>query len=138
MQRKSKRLAEDWSPLRNPSPFKIGPAPGFVRDNTPEMTRQYFLRRAEEENTYNTKLQSIGQLQLIEPEFIELFQKVAQIKNFIMNQASLPLLTQEQKDILRAVIEKLDKVNIIITTEILADLDKLAIDFEAIKAEHSR
>lgn len=138
MARKRKVVNEDWSVLRNPSPFKIGPAPGFVRDNSPEMTRQYFLRRAEEENSFNTQLKSIGQLEAIEPEFITLFQKVAELHGFVLSQKSLPLITSKQKAILDGIAEKLERVNLIITKEVLADLDKLTVDFKEIAAEHSR
>ena len=138
MRQKHSKLNEDWSVLRNPSPYKIGPAPGYVADNRPEMSRQFFLRRAEEENMYNVKLQSIGSLMGLEPEFLALFKKVSEVANIVDSQKTLPLLTSQQKKTLDAIIDKLSNINKILTQDILADLDSLTVDFEDIKKEYSR
>lgn len=87
---------------------------------------------------YNVKLQSIGSLMGLEPEFLALFKKVSEVANIVDSQKTLPLLTSQQKKTLDAIIDKLSNINKILTQDILADLDSLTVDFEDIKKEHSR
>lgn len=125
-----KKLQEDYQILRAPSPYRIGPAPGFVQDSGPEMNRQYFIRRSEEENTYNVKQASLGNLAGTAPLFTDIFTKVAQLRNVVVDQKRLPLLTPEQQADLDRLIKLLDKVVILLTKDALDILDRLTVDYD--------
>ena len=125
----AKKLDEDYQILRAPSPYRIGPAPGFVQDAGPEMNRQYFIRRSEEENTYNVKQASLGNLAGTGPLFTDIFTKVAQLRNTVVDQKRLPLLTNQQQQDIDKLVAVLDKINLLITKDALDILDRLTVDY---------
>ena len=125
--RKIKSLKEEFSPLRSSSPYKVRRDKGFVRDATPQMTQRYLLRKAEEENTYYQKQLMFGELDKLEPLFMDLFKQIGYIRDFIESQKKQPLIEREQRDSLNKLVKLLDAINTRISTKVLKELDNLGI-----------
>lgn len=125
--RTNKKLVNegDFSVLRNPSPYRVGRAPGFVRNADDALRRNYFMRRAEEENSYFQAQQLIGQLEQLGPMMQNLFAQVVDIRNFIDSQKMQPLITQKQKNSLDKVIAKMDKAAKILSIDCMNEIDNL-------------
>ena len=125
--RKIKSLKEEFSPLRSSSPYKVRRDKGFVQDATPQMTQRYLLRKAEEENTYYQKQLMFGELDKLEPLFMDLFKQIGYIRDFIESQKKQPLIEREQRDSLNKLVKLLDAINTKISTKVLKELDNLGI-----------
>lgn len=125
--RKIKSLKEEFSPLRSSSPYKVRRDKGFVQDATPQMTQRYLLRKAEEENTYYQKQLMFGELDKLEPLFMDLFKQIGYIRDFIESQKKQPLIEREQRDSLNKLVKLLDAINTRISTKVLKELDNLGI-----------
>lgn len=125
--RKHKKIVNeaDFSVLRNPSPYRVGRAPGFVRNADDALKRSYLMRRAEEENSYYQTQQLIGQLEQLGPMMQNLFAQMVDIRNFISSQKMQPLVKPKQKDTLDRITKHMDKIVKIISTDCLQEIDKL-------------
>lgn len=120
-----KPVNEEFSTLRNNSPYKIRRDKGFIQDATPQMNQRYLLNKAMEINNFYERQKMFGELDKLEPLFIDLFKQISYIKEFIESQLSQPLINKQQSLIIKKLSKKLDKINDIISTEILDDLDEL-------------
>ena len=120
-----KPVNEEFSTLRNNSPYKIRRDKGFIQDATPQMNQRYLLNKAMEINNFYERQKMFGELDKLEPLFIDLFKQISYIKEFIESQLSQPLINKQQSLIIKKLSKKLDKINYIISTEILDDLDEL-------------
>lgn len=121
------KINEDYSILKNPSPYQIGKAPGFVRDKMPEMELQFQLRRAEEAQTFFQKKQMIAQLEQLEQPIMNLYRELINVRNMLDEKSKLPLIPNDKLAIMNKMCKKLDKVNKFITVNLLQDLDKLTL-----------
>lgn len=120
-----KRINEEFSVLRNNSPYKIRRDKGYVQDATPQMNQRYLLNKAMEVNNFYERQKMFGELDKLEPLFVDLFKQITYIREFLESQTHQPLINKKQISIIKKIAKKLDKVNDIISTEILDDLDKL-------------
>lgn len=120
-----KRINEEFSILRNNSPYKIRRDKGYVQDATPQMNQRYLLNKAMEVNNFYERQKMFGELDKLEPLFVDLFKQITYIREFLESQTHQPLINKKQISIIKKIAKKLDKVNDIISTEILDDLDKL-------------
>ncbi|MBR2508089.1 MAG: hypothetical protein IKB70_14680 [Bacilli bacterium] len=120
-----KHINEEFSVLRNNSPYKIRRDKGYVQDATPQMNQRYLLNKAMEVNNFYERQRMFGELDKLEPLFVDLFKQITHIREFLESQTRQPLIKKNQISIIRKIAKKLDKVNDIISTEVLDDLDKL-------------
>ena len=120
-----KQVNEEFSTLRNNSPYKIRRDKGFVQNATPQMNQRYLLNKAIEVNNFYERQKMFGELDKLEPLFVELFKKIANIREFLELQLSQPLINKKQSSIIKNLAKKLDKINDIISTDVLDELDKL-------------
>lgn len=120
-----KHINEEFSVLRNNSPYKIRRDKGYVQDATPQMNQRYLLNKAMEVNNFYERQRMFGELDKLEPLFVDLFKQITNIREFLESQTRQPLIKKNQILIIRKIAKKLDKVNDIISTEVLDDLDKL-------------
>lgn len=120
-----KHINEEFSVLRNNSPYKIRRDKGYVQDATPQMNQRYLLNKAMEVNNFYERQRMFGELDKLEPLFVDLFKQITHIREFLESQTHQPLIKKNQISIIRKIAKKLDKVNDIISTEVLDDLDKL-------------
>lgn len=120
-----KHINEEFSVLRNNSPYKIRRDKGYVQDATPQMNQRYLLNKAMEVNNFYERQRMFGELDKLEPLFVDLFKQITNIREFLESQTRQPLIKKNQISIIRKIAKKLDKVNDIISTEVLDDLDKL-------------
>lgn len=120
-----KRINEEFSVLRNNSPYKIRRDKGYVKDATPQMNQRYLLNKAMEINNFYERQKMFGELDKLEPLFVDLFKQITYIRDFLESQTHQPLINKKQISIIKQLAKKLDKVNDIISTEVLDDLDKL-------------
>lgn len=120
-----KQVNEEFSTLRNNSPYKIRRDKGFVQDATPQMNQRYLLNKAIEVNNFYERQKMFGELDKLEPLFVELFKKIANIREFLELQLSQPLINKKQSSIIKNLAKKLDKINDIISTDVLDELDEL-------------
>ena len=126
-----KRINEEFSTLRNNSPYKIRRDKGFVQDATPQMNQRYLLNKAMEVNNFYERQRMFGEFDKLEPAFIDLFKQITYIREFLESQLHQPLINKKQISVIRGLAKKLDKINDIISSEVLDELDKLgAIDEE--------
>lgn len=124
-----KHLNEDnnYSILRNPSPYRIGRAPGAEMNADEKLKQQYLMRRAEEVATFQEKLQVIGQMEKVKPMMADLFRDITMLRNFVEGEQKEPLATAEHVKTLKAMVDKFDEMNNILTTEIIPLCDELAV-----------
>ena len=120
-----KRINEEFSTLRNNSPYKIRRDKGFVQDATPQMNQRYLLNKAMEVNNFYERQKMFGELDKLEPLFVDLFKQITYIREFLESQLSQPLINKKQSSIIKNLAKKLDKINDIISSEALDELDKL-------------
>lgn len=120
-----KHINEEFSVLRNNSPYKIRRDKGYVQDAAPQMNQRYLLNKAMEVNNFYERQRMFGELDKLEPLFVDLFKQITNIREFLESQTRQPLIKKNQISIIRKIAKKLDKVNDIISTEVLDDLDKL-------------
>lgn len=121
----SKRINEEFSTLRNNSPYKIRRDKGFVQDATPQMSQRYLLNKAMEINNFYERQKMFGELDKLEPLFVDLFKQISYIREFLESQLSQPLINKKQTSTIKNLAKKLDKINDIISTEVLDELDTL-------------
>ena len=120
-----KHINEEFSVLRNNRPYNIRRDKGYVQDATPQMNQRYLLNKAMEINNFYERQRMFGELDKLEPLFVDLFKQITHIREFLESQTQQPLIKKNQISIIRKITKKLDKVNDIISTEVLDDLDKL-------------
>lgn len=124
------RVNEEFSALRSSSPYKIRRDKGFVQDATPQMNQRYLLNKAMEINNFYERQKMFGELDKLEPLFVDLFKQITHIKEFLESQLNQPLINKKQILSIRKIANKLDKINDIISTEVLDELDNLGAERE--------
>lgn len=123
-----KRIDEEFSPLRNSSPYKVRRDKGFVQDATPQLNQRYLMQKAMEINNFYERQQMFGELDKLEPLFVDLFKQITYIKEFLVSQEKQPLINKRQRQSIRAISKKLDQINKVISTDVLDELDKLGAE----------
>lgn len=130
-----KRINEEFSTLRNNSPYKIRRDKGFVQDATPQMNQRYLLNKAMEVNNFYERQRMFGEFDKMEPLFVDLFKQITYIREFLESQLHQPLINKKQISVIRNLAKKLDRINDIISSEVLDELDKLGATKEEEKSE---
>ena len=87
-----KRINEEFSTLRNSSPYKIRRDKGFVQDATPQMNQRYLMNKAQEINNFYERQRMFGEFDKLEPLFVDLFKQISYIKEFLNTQEKQPML----------------------------------------------
>jgi hypothetical protein len=123
-----KRIDEEFSTLRNSSPYKVRRDKGFVQDATPQLNQRYLMQKAMEINNFYERQQMFGELDKLEPLFVDLFKQITYIKEFLVSQEKQPLINKRQRQSIRTISKKLDQINKVISTDILDELDKLGAE----------
>lgn len=123
-----KRIDEEFSTLRNSSPYKVRRDKGFVQDATPQLNQRYLMQKAMEINNFYERQQMFGELDKLEPLFVDLFKQITYIKEFLVSQEKQPLINKRQRQSIRTLAKKLDQINKVISTDILDELDKLGAE----------
>jgi hypothetical protein len=123
-----KRIDEEFSTLRNSSPYKVRRDKGFVQDATPQLNQRYLMQKAMEINNFYERQQMFGELDKLEPLFVDLFKQITYIKEFLASQEKQPLINKRQRQSIRTLAKKLDQINKVISTDILDELDKLGAE----------
>lgn len=127
----SKTLKEEFSALRSSSPYKIRRDKGFIQDATPQMSQRYWMQKAQEYNTFYQKEQMFGELEKLEPMLVDLFKQISYITEFINSQQNQPLINKKQLESLRKIVKILNRLNTVVSTKILNELDKLGVGGES-------
>jgi hypothetical protein len=123
-----KRIDEEFSTLRNSSPYKVRRDKGFVQDATPQLNQRYLMQKAMEINNFYERQQMFGELDKLEPLFVDLFKQITYIKEFLVSQEKQPLINKRQRQSIRTLSKKLDQINKVISTDVLDELDKLGAE----------
>ena len=123
-----KRIDEEFSPLRNSSPYKVRRDKGFVQDATPQLNQRYLMQKAMEINNFYERQQMFGELDKLEPLFVDLFKQITYIKEFLVSQEKQPLINKRQRQSISAISKKLDQINKVISSDVLDELDKLGAE----------
>lgn len=123
-----KRIDEEFSTLRNSSPYKVRRDKGFVQDATPQLNQRYLMQKAMEINNFYERQQMFGELDKLEPLFVDLFKQITYIKEFLASQEKQPLINKRQRQSIKTLAKKLDQINKLISTDILEELDKLGAE----------
>lgn len=123
-----KRIDEEFSTLRNSSPYKVRRDKGFVQDATPQLNQRYLMQKAMEINNFYERQQMFGELDKLEPLFVDLFKQITYIKEFLVSQEKQPLINKRQRQSIKTLAKKLDQINKLISTDILEELDKLGAE----------
>lgn len=123
-----KQINEEFSTLRNSSPYKVRRDKGFIQDATPQMNQRYLMQKAMEINNFYNKQIMFGELDKLEPMLVDLFRQITHVKEFLNSQLNQPLINKKQVRSIRAIGKKLDQINKLISTDILDELDKLGAE----------
>lgn len=123
-----KQINEEFSTLRNSSPYKVRRDKGFVQDATPQMNQRYLMQKAMEINNFYERQVMFGELDKLEPMFVDLFRQITHIKEFLNSQLNQPLINKKQIRSIRSIDKKLDQINKVISTDILDELDNLGAE----------
>lgn len=123
-----KQINEEFSTLRNSSPYKVRRDKGFVQDATPQMNQRYLMQKAMEINNFYERQVMFGELDKLEPMFVNLFRQITHIKEFLNSQLNQPLINKKQIRSIRSIDKKLDQINKVISTDILDELDNLGAE----------
>lgn len=123
-----KRINEEFSTLRNSSPYKIRRDKGFVQDAVPQMNQRYLMNKAQEINNFYEKQRMFGEFDKLEPLFVDLFKRISYIKEFLISQEKQPLIQKRHISAIKKLTKKLDSINRIISTDVLDELDKLGAE----------
>lgn len=123
-----KRINEEFSTLRNSSPYKIRRDKGFVQDAAPQMNQRYLMQKAAEINNFYERQIMFGELDKLEPLFVGLFKQIIHIKEFLASQEKQPLINKKQIRSIRKISKKLDAINKLISTDILDEIDNLGAE----------
>lgn len=105
--------------------FQIAPAAKVVFDQGERAHDEWLIKREQEQAAREQKSYMIGTLDLLEQNLIQLYQKVMEIQNTIVEYMNFPMLTVKQKKAIRRIKMDMDKVNMLLTNNLLANLDKL-------------
>lgn len=120
-----KRINEEFMTLKRNSPYKIRRDKGFVQDASPLMRQRYELNKEIEDNNFFELQRMFGEFDKLEPMFIDLFKQIVYIREFLGVQLAQPLINKKQSATVKKLVKKLDKINDIISSEILDELDNL-------------
>ena len=120
-----KRINEEFSPLKSTNPYKIRRDKGYVQNANPQMNQRYLMQKTQEINNFYEKQRMVGEFDKLEPLFLTLFKQIVYIKEFLSSQEHQPLIEPRHIKTIRDINKNLDKINGIISKDILTDLDKL-------------
>ena len=101
-----KRIDEEFSTLRNSSPYKVRRDKGFVQDATPQLNQRYLMQKAMEINNFYERQQMFGELDKLEPLFVDLFKQITYIKEFLASQEKQPLINKRQRQSIKTLAKK--------------------------------
>jgi hypothetical protein len=123
-----KCINEDFNTLRKSSPYKIRRDKGFVQDASPLMHQRYMLNKQIEKDNLFELQRMFGEFDKLELLFVNLFKQVTYIREFLESQLSQPLINKKQIDSVKKLVKKLDKINDIISSDMLKELDNLGAE----------
>lgn len=130
MPKKRETLLEDndWSILRNPSPYRIGRAPGPIFNNDAQLELQYLIRKAEEIATFEEKARVVGQLEKLKPLLANLFRDITIIRGFIQEEKQEPMASEKNIAAMDKMIAIFDDMNDKLANEVFPLCDDLAVE----------
>lgn len=137
MKHRGKKLKENVSILANtyrPN-YAIRPLGAMNVNDRTSLDAGWINKRVQEEEMRNQYSYMIGNLDNADKMFIQLFQQMTDLKNFIEKQREWPLLSSYQSKIIGDISKKLDTCNSIIVTEVIPLIDKLGTDLQGDKDE---
>lgn len=105
--------------------FQIAPASKVVFDQGEQAHEAWLIKREQEQEAREQKSYLIGTLDLLEQNLIQLYQQVMGIQNTIVEYMNFPFLSRRQKKAIRQIKMDMDKVNELLTNNLLGNLDKL-------------
>lgn len=128
-----RRIKRNLNEMMAPTPygvnyhrnFQIAPASKVVFDQGQRAHDEWLIKREQEQAAREQKSYMIGNLDLLEQNLIQLYQKVMEIQNTIVEYMNFPFLTQKQKRAIKQIKMDMDKVNLLLTNNLLGNLDKL-------------
>lgn len=110
--------------------YTIRPLGAIDVNNRSSLDIGFVNRRMQEEEMRNQYSYMIGNLDNADKMFIQLFQQITDLRNFIDKQREWPLLSKEQGQAITEIGKKLDGCNKVIVTEIIPLIDKLSTDLQ--------
>lgn len=122
------RIDEEFSILRNNSPYKVRRDKGFTQDATPQLNQRYLMQKAAEINNFYERQRMFGEFDKLEPLFVDLFKQITYIKEFLNSQENQPLINKKQRQSIKKIAKKLDQINKMISSDILDELDELGAE----------
>lgn len=108
--------------------FSVRPLGPVDVNNDASLRFGYEQKRAQRREMLDQYSYMIGTLDNADKMFVDLFQKITDIRNFIGKQQEWPLITKRQSHTLKEINKKLDNCNKIIIAEILPLIDELGTD----------
>lgn len=118
-------LAQTYKPN-----YVIRPLGAIDVNNRSSLDAGWVNRRMQEEEMRNQYSYMIGNLDNADKMFIQLFQQITDLRNFIDKQREWPLITKEQARVIGEINKKLDGCNRVIVTEIIPLIDELSTKIE--------
>lgn len=130
MRKVRRKLAENST---SPTPYgafirknyQIAPAGPVVLDYSAHDKEAFVRRRELEQQAINQKSYMIGNLDNTENQIINLFKQISELKQNIIGYYDFPLITKHQKLAIKNIQNYLDKINTILTNDVLTNLDEL-------------
>lgn len=110
--------------------YVIRPLGAMDVNNRSSLDAGWVNRRMQEEEMRNQYSYMIGNLDNADKMFIQLFQQITDLRNFIDKQQNWPLITKEQSRVIKEINKKLDNCNKVIVTEIIPLIDELSTKIE--------
>ena len=100
MNNNKKHLKEDTSFTlsKGSSPYRIYRAPDPVMNDDARMKRNWEVRREFEDETRMQKQQTVAQIEKLEQPLFNLFRDITNIRNFIEECKTFPMVTNENID----------------------------------------
>lgn len=130
MKRRRRKLTETAT---SPTPYgafirknyQIAPAGPVVLDYS-EHDKEAFIRRRElEQQAIIQKSQMIGNLDATEGQIINLFKQISDLKQNIIGYYDFPFITRQQKRAIKNIQKNLDQISMLLTNDVLSNLDEL-------------
>lgn len=105
--------------------FSVSRVGAIDYNNDASLKAGYEMKKAQREEMLAQYSYMIGNLDNADKMFVDLFQKITDLRNFIEKQKEWPLISKEQSKILSLINKKLDGCNAVIVSEILPLIDEL-------------
>lgn len=131
--KRKKKLKENVSILTNtyrPN-YAIRPLGPINVNNRASLDAGWLNKRIQEEESKRQYSYMIGNLDNADKMFVQLFQQITDLRNFIFKQKEWPLITKEQNQVINQIGKRLDACNSIIVSEVLPLLDQLGTNLQA-------